>query len=181
MLEKRLLEAETLRLKSPATRLALVRLGDNGRALAEILFGKPPVESEWERLIRLHEGERFPEHTVAVLLFALHARLRGWKTEIMPSLPDNATPPDIAVEREGQRLFVEVELGKKDRGAKWQNNAAANGGKVALCTGTTQRRALLVGDCKREGLPGVATDLESMIGIPWTKISPDTPLWLEEW
>ena len=170
-----------MRLKSPATRLALVRLGEKGRVLAEILFKAAPVESEWERLNRLHEGERFPGHTLAVLLFALHARLRGWSAEVMPALEGNPTPPDVVVERDGQRLFVEVELGKKDRGAKWKHNAEANGGRVALCTGTAKRRALLVGDCKRQGLHGVATDLESMIGIPWVKITPEVPLWIEEW
>ena len=177
--EKGLIEQEILRIPSPQTRLAVVRLAEKGRYLVKTLFEQDPVETDWERLIRLHEGNRFPAHTAAVLLFTLHARLRGWSARAMPEV-QNDTPPDAVVEREGERWFVEVELGKKDRGAKWQNNAALNGGKVALCAGTQKRRALLVGDCKRQGLHGVATDIETLISIPWHRISGATPLWTEE-
>lgn len=179
MAEKGLIEQEILRIPSPQTRLAVVRLAEKGRYLAKTLFGQDPVETDWGRLIRLHEGNRFPAHTAAVLLFTLHARLRGWRARAMPEAQSD-TPPDAIVERSGERWCVEVELGKKDRGVKWQNNATVNGGKVALCAGTQKRRALLVGDCKRQGLHGVATDIETLISIPWHRISGATPLWTEE-
>lgn len=178
MAESGLIEAETLRLLKPRTSLALVRLTDTGRAVAQALFGEEPHEGEWERLQRLHEGERFPEHTVAVLLFALHARLRGWTVAIMPEVDGAA--PDAVVWRGQERFYVEVERGKKDKPAKWANIAQANGGKVALCAMTPQHRALLVGDCKRQRLPGVATDLETLINVPWHKAR-NEPLWIEEW
>jgi len=174
-----LIETQTLRLSKPRTSLALARLTDNGRAVAQAL-GFEVREGEWERLLRLHEGDRFSAHTVAVLIFALHARIRGWQAEVMPEA-NGKTPPDVLVAKDGQRLFVEVERGEREKAAKWRNIAQLNGGRVALCAMTPDHRALLVGDCKKQRLPGVATDLESLISISWVEISTDTPLWLEEW
>ncbi len=177
--ENGLVEMETLRLSKPKTGLALVRLSEKGRTVVEALFGEPPAEGDWDRLRRLHEGERFPEHTVAVLIFALHARLRGWETEIMPDV-DGMAAPDVAVRRADEHYYVEVERGEKRKDPKWRHIAEANGGVAALCAMTPEHRSLLVGDCKSLGLPGVATDLESLIKVPFHDAHGE-PLWLEKW
>jgi len=177
--ERGLITEKVLRLKTPQTRLSVVRLTNQGRDVVQAL-GFEVREGEWERLTRLHEGDRFPAHTVAVLIFALHARLRGWQVEVMPEA-NGKTPPDVLVAKDGQRLFVEVERGEREKAAKWRNIAQLNDGRVALCAMTPDHRALLVGDCKKRRLPGVATDLEGLISVSWAEISTDTPLWLEEW
>ncbi len=174
-----LLIAETLRLSSPPTSLSVYRLSNEGRDLAQRL-GWDPVESEWERLRRLHEGDRYPAHTMAVLTAALHARLRGWKVAVMPEKSTN-TPTDMLISRKGERWFVEVELSEKDNPAKWRNNAQENNDQVALVAATAERRRTLVNDCKRLGLSGKATDLETLIAVPLDEITPDTPFWAEEW
>ncbi len=120
-----------------ASSLAVYRLTSEGKDLARRL-GWEPVESDWERLIRLHEGERFEKHTLGVLAAAMHARLRGYKVEVLPQV-DSPTPPDLALDAE-RRVFVEVEISDKENPAKWRNNAEANGGLVALVAANPERR-----------------------------------------
>jgi len=50
------------------SRLALIRLSDLGREACQEL-GWPVVESEWERLIRSHDGLLYPRHTLGLLAF----------------------------------------------------------------------------------------------------------------
>ncbi|MGB8213540.1 MAG: hypothetical protein WCE68_08280 [Anaerolineales bacterium] len=169
------------RIGSPRTSLILFRLTPDGNRLFKIIFEKDPLESEWERLINLHEGERFPEHTLAVLVFALHARKRGWSTRILPLVEGTHAVPDLLVQRDEEKLYVEVELGRKESPAKWRNQAALNNGKVALCAATPATRQRLAGDCRLDHLSGVATDLDTLIHVKHDDISDQTPLWLESW
>ncbi len=174
MAETGLVVSKKLSLKAPRTSLIVLRLSDEGRRIARQMFQRPPVENEWERLARLHEGDRFPGHTVAVLMFAMHARLRGYTVTVLPEV-DSPSPPDVLIEGQ-ERLYVEVELGRKERLAKWKHNAALNEGKAALVAGTASRREVLRADIQRLGLPGKATDLEYLLSA-----QPDAPLWVEEW
>lgn len=179
-----LLICETIRMTSPfETGLAVYRLSEDGRALCN-LWGWQVVENEWERLMRLHQGAEQEAHTVAVLAFVLHARLRGWDAVILPEV-EGAARPDVLVERDGERWYVEVERGDGSR-RKWKNLAALNSGKVALCAANEAVREKLVRDCKAERLEGVATDLRtlSFIGNELRKmfdITPEEPLWVERW
>lgn len=158
--------------------LRLAHLTDKGRELCRML-GWEPVESEWERLKRLHEGERFEEHTLAVLYFALHARARGWDAEVMPSVAE--IRPDVAVIKGRKRYLVEVELGTKDRPAKWQALTKAQGG-VTICALDPDGRRRLMGDCKLAKLKGKATDLHTLQNQDDIySLSQDTPLWIESW
>lgn len=175
-----LLASSTLQLGNPKTSLKLLRLTATGAALFRSLFHQEPQESDWERLERLHEGERFPEHTLAVLIFALHARKRGWATEILPEVEGNARP-DLVVARENRQYYVEVELSQKENLAKWRNLAALNSGKIALCAATPEGRQRLVGDCRLAKLSGVATDLQVLVQTSYKEINSSTPLWVEEW
>ena len=179
--EAHFLTVVKLEMKSPNSALYLIRFTEDGKRLYKALFGKDPVETDWERLERLHEGERFPEHTLAVLIFALHARKRGWATRVLPPVEGTNAVPDAAVKRGDQTFYVEVELSKKESPTKWRNQAALNGGKAALCAATPAGRKRLVGDCHLDKLPGLATDLETLVNIKLQTIDGNTPLWLEEW
>jgi len=176
--EKGVITVEKLVINTPRTSLVVMRLTDEGKRIVEQIFMRPPVESEWERLIRLHEGERFPGHTAAVLLFAMYARLQGYSVSVLPEV-ESPSPPDILIARADERLFVEVELGRKERPAKWKYNAELNGGKVALVTGTANRREALTADIQRMGLPGVATDLEYL--RQKDRKAEEAPLWIAQW
>jgi len=180
LVERGLLITETLRLSVVPTSLSVYKLAQDGKHFARRM-GWQVVESEWERVERLHEGARFPAHTMGILAFALHARLRGWSVAILPEKQHNATPPDVFIQRDGQRWYVEVELSQKENAAKWRHNAEDNGGKVALVAATPDRRRVLVADCKRLKLPGMATDLQTLAEARLREIDADTPLWIEEW
>ncbi|MEP0806558.1 MAG: hypothetical protein HRF47_13810 [Chloroflexota bacterium] len=163
------------------TRLAVARLSAEGKQFCAAL-GWQVVESEWERLIRLHEGEKQEGHTLAVLLFAAAARLRGWTVEILPEAQGNARP-DLAIRRAEQRLYVEVETGTRlhDSNAKWRMNADLNGGRVALVARNVEERGTLVSDCKHVAEHGCATDIETLIAGRLVEVNEGDALWAEEW
>ncbi|GAP12202.1 hypothetical protein BECAL_03406 [Bellilinea caldifistulae] len=179
-----LLVSDNIRMYKPfETGLAVYRLSEDGKALCA-LWGWQVVESEWERLLRLHQGAAQEAHSVMALAFALHARLRGWDAVILPQV-EGAARPDLQVERDGERWYVEVERGDGSR-RKWKNLAELNDGRVALCAANEEGREKLVRDCKAERLGGVATDLKSLsfIGDELRKmvdITPAESLWLERW
>ena len=163
----------SMNLSQPA-KMAVLRLTDDGKELCRIL-GWEPVESEWERLIRLHDGNRQKEHTAGVLAFTYHSRRRGWETEVLPDVEGNAAP-DVLVKKDGERIFVEVEFGE-NKANKWRNLAELQG-FVALCAATAEKRSKLVAECKLDKLNGIATDIETLIqesgGVPGK-------LWVEKW
>jgi len=186
LIKSRILEGDLQRMSGVfnAT-LKLFRLTEDGRKFYAALFEREAEESEWERINRLHEGERFPDHTLAILIFTLHARARGWNTQVLPPVADTKAVPDVRVQRGQEDHLVEIELSTKEHDAKWRNLAAINGGRVVLCAGTSEKRARLVGDCKLMKLPGLATDIETMKGQcsyeDIDEASPDMPLWAESW
>jgi hypothetical protein len=145
------------------TRLRVVKLTDDGRELCRLL-GWYPIESDWERLIRLHDGIHLERHTAAVLTFAYHARLRGWKVEIMPRESQGNYQPDIGLNRGHKYIDVEIELGE-NKTKKWQQ-AMENQGLVAFCAPTKKRRKRLITECISHRFWGIATDLESLIRDP---------------
>lgn len=173
--------SEIITLKSPRTALKLYRLSSEGEKLYQALFQSRPFENDWSRLIRLHEGARFPEHTLAVIAFTMHARKRGWATQILPQVKESKSLPDVWIMRADEKLFVEVELGEKERVSKWRNQAPLNGGRTAICAATQKSRARLVGDCKLDKLPGIATDLETLVRGKFKEVDASSPLWLTSW
>lgn len=178
--EAAFLESKILTLDAPRTVLKLSCLSQEGEKLFEALFKQKPEESEWTKLIRLHEGDRFTEHTLAVLTFAMHARKRGYATRILPEVQGNAEP-DLWIGRSDQQLYVEVELGTKERTTKWRHQAELNGGVVAICAGTGRGRQRLSGDCKLDNISGFATDLEALIDSKYKTVNHTAPLWVEQW
>jgi hypothetical protein len=181
LLEASILVGETVQINSPKSSLRLLRLSPDGKRLFKILFARDPEETDWDRLVRLHEGDRFPEHTLAVLIFALHARKRSYATQVLPPVEKTKAVPDLQVLRGEEKWYVEVELGQKESPTKWRNTANLNGGKVALCAATPATRQRLVGDCRLDKLPGMATDLETLIKVKHSTITDQNPLWVESW
>ena len=84
--------------------LRLVALGPNSEKLIKRLKWEP-VESEWDRMLRLHEKGKEGEekHTLSVIAFAYHSRLRGYKAVVMPAIEDNGLfAPDAVVVENGR-------------------------------------------------------------------------------
>jgi hypothetical protein len=184
MIEKKILESTTLSMGSPKTSLKVVRLSEKGEQVYRELFKSDPQENDWARLIRLHEGDKNTEHTLAVLTFGVHARKYGYYTRVIPDVDGNAVP-DIWIARSDEALHVEVELGNKDHVTKWKNLAALNEGRVAICTSVPRLRERYVGDCKLDesGVikSGVATDIEMLVKNKYIEVANSTSLWIDAW
>ena len=143
---------------APSSALKMFQLSSEGKTLFKLLFKK-----------------------VAVLIFALHARRRGWATQLMPSVEGKAAP-DLVIERGDECLYVEVERGQKEKKTKWTGIAELNDGTVALCAMTPKFRRRLVGDCKLAKIKkGFATDLKTIVTVKYDTIGAETPLWDESW
>jgi len=186
MVEKNLISREVLEMSAPNTSLAMLQLTEDGRQLCQIL-GWGVAETERQRMNRMHQGVQFPQHTLAVMIFAMHARFRGFQVGVLPQIEGVQTNavPDVSVVRglpdeKPETIYVEVELSAKELDEKWRNQAQLQS-RVALCARNAQRRARLIGDCKLKNLHGVATDLETLIACKVPDISHSTPLWAEEW
>lgn len=159
----------------PGIHLVAIRLTERGKAYCESA-GMEIVESEWERLLRLHSGDSQPRHTGAVLAFAFGARLRGWKVEVLPRVSFPKFYPDLRVSKGEERHYVEVELGTRKE-AKWQLAQRAQG-YVALCARSPESREALIEECADEQIYGWATDLRTLYE---TRDIPNSPLWVQKW
>ena len=180
LVEKNLVYSETIR--GPYTSLSLYRLSPEGEKMYETLFHAKPVENEWARINRLHQGEQEVQHTMNIIAFTAHARARGYSTRTLPENKETSTPPDLWISRDGESLYVEVELSEKENPIKWKNQAKLNNGKVAIAAGTLQQRETLVNDCKAMHLTGYAVEMEIMVKAKrFGNITPDDPLWTEIW
>lgn len=173
--ELRLIDTTTLMVVE-GYRMAVVRLSDEGRSLC-LHLGWDVVESEYERMIRLHSGDSQWRHTAAVLSMAYHARLRGWQTQVVPSIGHPSVFPDIAIQKNGERIYVEVEL-RHGKLNKWRNLSELQG-YVALCAKTHESRETLVGECRDLDIPVLATDLLSLAQTH--TLADPGPLWLQNW
>jgi hypothetical protein len=182
MVEANLLLEKSMRLsKSPSSALKIYQLSDDGKALFKLFFENAAIQDELSVMNEKHEGERFPDHTLAVLIFALHVRRRGWATQLMPSI-EGKVAPDLVILRRDERLYVEVERGQKEKSSKWTGIASLNEGTVALCAMTEKYRQRLVGDCKLLKInAGFATDLKSLVTVRYDDIGAETPLWMKKW
>jgi hypothetical protein len=155
-------------------KLVAVRLTQYGQECCREL-GWEPCENEWEALLRRHDGYDQPRHTGSVLLFAFAARTRGWKTTMLPVTEHSNLFPDLMIEKQGKRHYVEVELGDR-KYAKW-NNYKKYLGQAALCAVSERSRNTLIRECRSAGLDGVATDLLYLARTH----DPQSPLWLQTW
>ena len=163
------------------TLLVAARLTAEGKAFCKALSWQV-AESDWERLIRLHQGEEQEAHTLAVLLFAASARLRGWQAEVLPEVQGSARP-DLAISKGDERLYVEVETGTRlhDGNAKWRMNAELNGGRAVIVARNVAERRVLIADCRNIAQHGAATDIETLIAVRFDEVNENTVMWTEEW
>jgi len=180
LLEQKLIEQRFF--GSGQTHYAVLRLTDKGVAFATEL-GCPIRQSEWDILVERHNAQEHPNHAFAVLLFAYHARRRGWRVEVCPPVNHPLVEPDVLVEKDGERIYVEVEVlrhpRKRKDGAdntwvrKWLNQHRFQG-RVAVCTLTPKRMQGIL-RYLRPRFPGVATELTTLAK------NPESDLWLERW
>jgi hypothetical protein len=81
-------------------------------------------ESEWERMIKHHQGERQIKHTAAVLVCAYLARKHKIQAKVLPEMPEKCRSfPDLLFYFNGKPIYVEVEVEsrKRDKKGKWYN------------------------------------------------------------
>jgi DNA-binding MarR family transcriptional regulator len=157
-------------------RMRVVNLTDYGKALARAL-GVEPVESDWEKIVRLHNGEMQTRHAALVLLAAYQARLRGWKAEVMPFDPQE-TPwfqPDLKLtDPEGWFYYAEVETRSRVKPKKWARMRQVN-----LIVPSPAVRKWMVNRIRDMGIPGRAADLRTL--AQQAKAGELTGFWLEKW
>ena len=175
------LHTEVISIEDPHTALKLYRLTDEGARLYQALFSRRPVENEWSRLIRLHEGAHFPNHTLAVIEFAIHARKRGYTTRVFPEIRNSKVTADVYISRGDESLYVEIETDEKERTPKWRSQAALNNGQAAVCSATLAARASFIKSCQADHLPGFATDIETLITYRFKDVTSKDPLWQQNW
>jgi hypothetical protein len=168
---------------SQGGRIVLVSLTNDGRDFVEDELQQPAVESDWEKLERGHEGERFPRHTASVLAFAYHARLRGWQVEVMPEATKKSNAvPDVWVSKDDEEYYVEVEVmgkgGSRKRRRKWALSYDLQE-RVAVSTPDRNRRRVAVAEIRDRHFAGVATDLATLTANDRSGSTGN--LWLERW
>lgn len=184
LVREQLVERSVIRFNS-RWKVGLVRLSAIGKLTCTGWLGWTVVESEWERVLRLHQGNDQPRHTAALLSFAYQARKRGYQVIVLPEVENTLLVPDLKVMRGEEQLYVEVEMmdrgfGRKDRTwvRKWQNQFA-NQGYVAFCTITSSRRLKMTSELKKLWR-GYATDLTTL--RKQSNTAQDlSELWAEKW
>jgi len=156
--------------------IRVVVLTDYAKNLCRAL-GVEPVESDWEKIMRLHNGEVQVFHASLVLITAYQARLRGWKAEVMPFDPQE-TPwfqPDLKVtDPEGWFYYCEVETRSRVKPKKWARMREVN-----LIVPTPTTRHWMVQRLKDMGIPGRAADLRTL--AQQAKAGDLSRFWLEKW
>ena len=160
-----------------------VRLTGTGQELVNALSWSVK-ETELERMRRLHEkGKTENKHTAAVLAFTYHARLRGWKADVMPEVgtANDRFAPDAVVAKDDREYHVEVELSWKIAEPKWRNMARSCG-VVALCARHESHQQTLIRDVESgigANAPIIATNLRVLFKD--VQKEPLGELWLERW
>lgn len=158
--------------------LAVVHLSKLGKSLSAQL-GWKVVRSDWEKLIEEHEGKEQLHHTAMVLDFVWQARIRGYTANILPIVGNLVVNPDVYVERgELDHAYVEVERGR-DSLQKWLNMTALQGFAAVCCMTMRKRRNLVEKEIMPMGIPGIATDLETLNKMANTEAR--DLFWLDHW
>ena len=159
-------------------RILILTLTDLGKNVIQAM-GITVVESEWDRLMRLHGGQAQEKHAAQVCLFAHYARQRGWTTQVCPEVEPPADP-DVLIEKDGEQIYVEVEAGSgssERRMKKWRNQRNLQG-FVAICAPTASIRKRLVREARANSKKGMATDF---MWLRDRKKELDKGLWAYTW
>lgn len=158
-----------------SSRLAILRLSAHGYLISQALAW-PIAISEWEHLIRSHEGKIFPRHTLGLLAFSWQARQRGWQANLLPSV-NQTLEPDVLISKSGTNIYAEFEIRPHEKFEKWKK-AYRFQGFVAICSFSPKARQGLVAECKTCGVPGIAGDLNT---LTQAMCGEQKPLWIEKW
>jgi hypothetical protein len=156
-------------------KIGLFRLTERGRTLARLL-GVEPIENGWDTLVRTHQGETQLTHAALLLYTDRLARERGWLTELTPDESNLKFYPDLWISACEWSMYVEVESRWRARSHQWDKWRAAlrAQGFAAIVARTAYVRSRLIQGCRAAGVPGVATDLETL------RLR-DGQWWLESW
>lgn len=171
LIKRKILEKELYEVDSAS--VMMVRLTKRGKKAARS-SGFTVVEGELDRMLRLHGGERQRTHAAAAVVFAYHARQRGWRVDVMPKVEPPAAP-DVLIVNDSGAIYVEVERGRGNAASKWRNLFDLQQ-HVALCAITPEGRAHLVREVKSLSIPGRATDIQSLI-----RENDRGRLWVDTW
>jgi hypothetical protein len=165
-------EGECVRVHNAKTKfLWLSRLGQQVAEICRFDLR----ETDYQRLLRLHGGEIQKKHAAEVATFAYQVRRRGVLAMVMPDV-DGPAEPDVAIGKEGEPpVYVEVETGGS-REAKWRHQVELQG-FVAMCSVTESQQERIVAEIKKLGLPGRASNLESLMRDK----EGANVLWMEAW
>lgn len=158
--------------------LAVVRLTDLGKSRCST-WGWSIVQSDWEKLIEHHDGDKQLRHTAMVLDFAWQARRRGYTVEVLPAVESKYLIPDVCVEGGADyRVYVEVERGR-NKLEKWHHLLQLQGFIAVCVTNQTRRKTIVQKEIQPLGYGGIATDLETLKKA--TKREEIQNLWLDKW
>lgn len=168
---------EVRNVRSGLLTLSIVNLTELGKRLGKALRNAEPVESDWEKLVRLHRAEEQLKHAALVLFAAYQARLRGWSAEVVPFSPEE-TPwfqPDLKVTApDGESYYVEVETHVWAKPEKWATKRCVN-----LVVQSPFQRKKMVTIFRDAGIPGRAADLKT---LAQAAASGDlSNFWLDTW
>jgi len=149
-----LLRSQSLPVPGSAISLRAFWLSEAGRAFVKECRVQP-VESDFERLFRLHDAARQDRHAALILLTAYFARKRNWRVEIAPFEPGQRFRPDMRLTDEnGLSRYVECETRSRVKPEKWKWMEQIN-----LVLPKRGSRLPLVARLKKAGTHGRATDL----------------------
>ena len=163
-------------------RISLLRLTEAGKAVCRKL-GWEPLSNEWDQMIAGHGGDLQVTHTAAAIMLTMNARQRGFRTTLLPQVI-SPTQPDILLERDGQKYYLEVELSDgspRNRSPlikKWRNMERLQG-FVAVCAKGVRHRGELVRELRAQRIPYLATDLESLYAVKFSARTPNALLFAE--
>jgi hypothetical protein len=158
------------------SKLALVRLTDAGYLEGERLLGSAAVESEWERINRLHRGEEWERHTVGLLAFAWQARRRGWDVELMPGHNLTGVVPDARLSGDCMlTTYAEFEVRPRGRVARWKRWGELARDGIVVCTFTESGARGIAREFDAARVKGNILSLEELIrsdpdGLKWNPI-----------
>jgi hypothetical protein len=162
-------------------------LSKRGKSAYQHLTGKPPVENEYERLIRRHKS---PEHTV-LNIQAAEALIEIGGYIILNEAPDIQLPdgsvfiPDLVAQdqKTGETIFIEVERdASKDRNArtrKWKNLLTATNGNIyVVCDNLSCERAIQAEINQALGNARFNSRLTNLNSLKKGKRAQDGGMWL---
>lgn len=153
----------------------LVQLSAEGRGWCNV-FGWHVVESEWERIQRMHAGDSQPRHTALILAFAYHARRMGWNVSVLPDIDRRGlwnlaaaqrVQPDLLIRRDGRQIYMECEVrARQERADRWPLAdivARRLGGELGICAMRPRQRVAIAAICSRMNVTvNFLTDLDTL-------------------